>query len=268
VHLSYQRIEDPRISINIFLREFVIFKRETDFPHKKSRVITRNGKSMIESGDYLNDLSAWDKKTGSVRLPPYDHAMLFTRHEMYEEAANDSVGGYSPIGGICEMGNRISVIRQRDYFWTISTAAHELGHNLGAVHDGEGEAIACNSSDFFILSDQEIQFSPDKTYSRNPWLFSICSVESFKKTLKHRDCARNAGVVYDPTELMTYMKTMPGQVYTNDRQCEFFRGRGSTYCQAAPEHICSFMRCRNPLTGGCFTMFNIAARGTSCGYNK
>ncbi|KAL3888137.1 hypothetical protein ACJMK2_000517, partial [Sinanodonta woodiana] len=268
VHLSYQRIEDPSISLNIFLRDFVIFKREIDFPHNKSRVITPNGKSMIESDDYLSDLSAWDTKTGSVRLPPYDHAMLFTRHDMYEEATKDSVGGYSTIGGICILGRKISIIRHRGYFRTVSTAAHELGHNLGAVHDGEGEAISCSSSDFFILSEKEIQFSPDKTYSRNPWLFSNCSVESFKKTLKHRNCAKNKGVFYDETELTMFMKTMPGLHYTNDRQCELIRGRGSTYCQAAPEQICSFMTCRNPLTGRCLKTYYSAARGTSCGYKK
>ncbi|KAL3888139.1 hypothetical protein ACJMK2_000519, partial [Sinanodonta woodiana] len=175
---------------------------------------------------------------------------------------------YSPTGGICEMGNRISLIRHRDYFWTVTTAAHELGHNLGAEHDGEEDAIECSSSDFFIMSEDEIKFSPNKSYFRNPWLFSNCSVESFKRTLKSRDCAKNAGVVYNETELMTYKKTQPGQVYTNDRQCEFIRGRGSTYCRAAPEKICRFMKCKNPQTGKCYKTYYSAARGTSCGHNK
>ncbi|KAL3888138.1 hypothetical protein ACJMK2_000518, partial [Sinanodonta woodiana] len=78
VHLSYQRIEDPSISLNIFLRDFVIFKSHSDFPHNKSRMIIYKGQAGIEVDDYLDDLSAWDIKTGSAKLPPYDHAMLFT----------------------------------------------------------------------------------------------------------------------------------------------------------------------------------------------
>ncbi|KAL3856275.1 hypothetical protein ACJMK2_011049, partial [Sinanodonta woodiana] len=45
-------------------------------------------------------------------------------------------------GLVCDKLYKVSVVETRDYFFTMSTAAHELGHNLGAEHDGEGNATA------------------------------------------------------------------------------------------------------------------------------
>ncbi|KAK3583763.1 hypothetical protein CHS0354_022799 [Potamilus streckersoni] len=56
-------------------------------------------------------------------------------------------------------------------------------HSLGADHDGENSATACKAEDFFIMGPKVKQIDPSETYTKNPWLFSNCSVESFKKTL-------------------------------------------------------------------------------------
>ncbi|KAK3591033.1 hypothetical protein CHS0354_026047 [Potamilus streckersoni] len=59
-----------------------------------------------------------------------------------------------------------------------------MNRSLGASHDGEGDAKDCKAEDHFIMSSALPVFDPKDTYSRNPWMFSNCSVESFKKTLK------------------------------------------------------------------------------------
>ncbi|KAK3575896.1 hypothetical protein CHS0354_034472 [Potamilus streckersoni] len=57
---------------------------------------------------------------------------------------------------------------------------------LGADHDGEDSAIACDPNDLFIMTPKETVFSRGQPYSRNPWMFSNCSVDAFKKTLKYK----------------------------------------------------------------------------------
>ncbi|KAK3587255.1 hypothetical protein CHS0354_034399, partial [Potamilus streckersoni] len=55
--------------------------------------------------------------------------------------------------------------------------------SLGAVHDGEGAAKDCPSEDYFIMTSYERTFQPEEPYTRNPWLFSNCSVQSFMALL-------------------------------------------------------------------------------------
>ncbi|KAK3588404.1 hypothetical protein CHS0354_013730 [Potamilus streckersoni] len=94
--------------------------------------------------------------------------------------------GISYAKGVCDEGRRVSVVEAFGIFTTVSTAAHELGHNLGADHDEEDDAKACDPNDLFIMSPNETAFVRGKPYSRNPWMFSNCSVEAFKTTLPNK----------------------------------------------------------------------------------
>ncbi|KAK3604347.1 hypothetical protein CHS0354_013858 [Potamilus streckersoni] len=100
---------------------------------------------------------------------------------------------------------------------------------LGAEHDGEGDAAACKSEDFFIMANQTININKQRLHIKNMWLFSNCSVESFKKTLKHKQCVHNIGTVYDLNEWTTFMKNQPGDVFTPQEQCFLLFGPGSTF---------------------------------------
>ncbi|KAL3861393.1 hypothetical protein ACJMK2_007428 [Sinanodonta woodiana] len=110
--------------------------------------------------------------------------------------------------------------------------AASICSSLGAVHDGEGEAISCQAEDGYIMTPGIPVFDSNKLYSKNPWLFSTCSVEAFKKTLANKDCVTRKPV-YNEAEIdewNKFMNKLPGQKYTYSEQCELTFGRGYAYC--------------------------------------
>ncbi|KAL3856577.1 hypothetical protein ACJMK2_011312 [Sinanodonta woodiana] len=268
VNLLYKGIEDKSIEIHVTLVKFFMFKTFLEFPHNVSLPKSKDGVQYVDARRYLDDIGGWDKKVGQHKAN-YDHAMLFTRYDLYEDfIANNEHTGMSFQSNICDIGYRVSVIEVRDFFWSIDTAAHELGHNLGAVHDGEGVATACPSEDYFIMTSYEREFQEGETYSRNPWLFSNCSVVSFKDLLVQKSKLLTPSDVFDQNEWMAYVQQQPGERYTNDMQCEFTHGPKSRFCGAVNADICLFMKCRDPKTGECLTQQITAVRGTKCGYHK
>ena len=61
--------------------------------------------------------------------------------------------------------------------------AHELGHNLGSVHDGstvDSDSSPCKPSDSFIMSPSSGSSSNNL---KNAFKFSNCSIVQFKRTL-------------------------------------------------------------------------------------
>ncbi|KAL3861675.1 hypothetical protein ACJMK2_007699, partial [Sinanodonta woodiana] len=134
---------------------------------------------------------------------------------------------------VCVPGYRVQIVRMGDYFWTMSSTAHELGHNLGAVHDGEGDATDCKAEDQFIMSPALPVSIEGKAYSRNPWLFSNCSVNAFKSTLRDKDCVTKTPnfAPHELDEFNKFVSRLPGEKYSASVQCHLINGPGSRYCE-------------------------------------
>ncbi|KAK3591510.1 hypothetical protein CHS0354_031617 [Potamilus streckersoni] len=268
VSLLYDNMDKSQIQINIILLHFYIFQTIEAFPQRHSTVKVRHGREYIQVDDYLSDISYWDIYVGSKSGVVHGHAMMFTRFDLYDESIkHNTLRGRAPQSGVCDEGRRISVIESRDFFVTVLTAAHELGHSLGAVHDGQGDAISCPAGDLFIMTTVTPDFDPEKPYSRNPWLFSECSVDAFSRVLKDKTCVQNKGTFFNWHEWNHYTAQTPGEAYSLDKQCQFIHGPLSKFCQDEPADICLNVQCTDPNTGECLDYLYNAARGTRCGNN-
>ncbi|KAL3861630.1 hypothetical protein ACJMK2_007682 [Sinanodonta woodiana] len=120
------------------------------------------------------------------------------------------------------------------------------------------------------MSSQTPTFHPGQKYSINPWMFSQCSVEAFKRTLVGKTCVTTKQI-HDQELLSEFHKVMtqePGVRFPPDVQCVIINGFGSRYCGGKPEHICMFMMCTDPETEECEDKYYSAATGTRCGSNK
>ncbi|KAL3836856.1 hypothetical protein ACJMK2_022267, partial [Sinanodonta woodiana] len=184
VNMIYKGIEDTSIRIIVILSEFIIFKKSHEFKLHESRVVNFFGVHLVDGPRYLNDIITWDKGTDRNKKKLFSHGMLFTRYKMFlNQLSEKELSGLSFVGEVCNVGKRMSTVEKRGYVWMVHAAAHELGHNLGAYHDGEEDAVNCSSDDRYIMSETIVENRPDEPYNKNPWLFSTCSINAFKRTL-------------------------------------------------------------------------------------
>ncbi|KAL3892142.1 hypothetical protein ACJMK2_004379, partial [Sinanodonta woodiana] len=270
VNLRYKSIDDPSISITIILQHFTIFQQKDLFPHKSSKVVIKNGTKYIDAYQYTKDFKRWIKTVGKTMVPVFDHAMLFTVYDLYKDSIdNNVINGLSPVACVCDEVNKISLIQSRHYSRTVIAAAHELGHNLGAEHDGTTDAAKeCPPDERFIMYYSLPTINETSPLYRNTWLFSTCSVESFKETLISKECVKDQGSVYDTDEWTMFMRKEPGDVFTPNMQCYLIYGPHYVHFGAMDEMICRRLKCKNLKTRKMWQVYVYAPRGTQCGNNK
>ncbi|GFR63781.1 zinc metalloproteinase/disintegrin [Elysia marginata] len=85
--------------------------------------------------------------------------------------------GLAKLGGMCSLSS-VSIIEQDNTGSVGATAAHELGHSLSALHDGEEKD--CYDEDNYIMS-RKLKTPDDELLASRPWQFSPCSVRAFKR---------------------------------------------------------------------------------------
>ncbi|XP_053383936.1 A disintegrin and metalloproteinase with thrombospondin motifs 18-like [Mercenaria mercenaria] len=264
VSLRYEAIEDPAMDVYVTISEFLFYKNRNTSSPLPSNVKTprRNDIEYADSDVYIDGLVSW------VRTAPItkhnDHVMVITGYELYYggNIKNDGVAGVAYVGGAC--GNyRVSVQEDGDYFVLTSVAAHELGHNLGADHDGDESSSACKPDDKNIMAPYITSFSSGETYSVNPWRFSTCSVKAFKDFFGRGRCFKDHGNYYDKDEWNKHNEKLPGERFTPEQQCKLISGDNSYVCSNANnEEICRVMGCFDSRRG---CLEYAAARGTPCG---
>ncbi|XP_021338922.1 A disintegrin and metalloproteinase with thrombospondin motifs 18-like [Mizuhopecten yessoensis] len=234
-----------------------------------SRRFIAQPRDLVYADDALNELIKWRYRMGH-ELPIHDHTILFTGYDLYRPTlANKGVAGFARVRSMCSHSS-VSVVEEHGGFGSILTATHEIGHSLGAYHDGHNNS--CAGEDNFIMTP--IGGSATPSNALNPFHFSECSEDAFDNlidALPRSHCLTDETDTYDQEEFESYLTQKAGQLYGPNQQCRQHLGSESYYAWGGilgeATEVCTHMACKNAMSN---TSFNIyyAAQGTSCGNKK
>ncbi|ESO97868.1 hypothetical protein LOTGIDRAFT_152975 [Lottia gigantea] len=273
MNLRYKSIEAD-FAINVRLSSLIIAETPGTASWTENVRQTQVPRDEVDSDIVLESFKDWVGSADS--LPQYDHMMLLTRYNLYSETGgirSNSTAGLAFIGAICDTrGQATSVVEDEGGYQCTETAAHELGHSLGAKHDGM--SIMCSDSDRYIMTAGSYRSTPQT--KTNPWKFSSCSIEYFRdrlarvaRTSRGRQCLYNS--ISKSSNIPEVSKTLPGQLHTPDQICQQIYGPASRMCKGVEfgklDDICTSLFCLDPYSdGSCYKQ--VAPRGLSCGNNK
>ncbi|XP_013416347.1 A disintegrin and metalloproteinase with thrombospondin motifs 7 [Lingula anatina] len=259
--LTFQRIEDPDLNIHVMLSAYVIvtnssqapgFGRYT-FPGEPER-LDRVLVDGYETYDYWREFL--QKSYNS--FPKHDHGMAFTRRDITSRTPEKPyLLGLANVGAICNRAGSTSLVEDSGLL-SYLTAAHELGHSLGALHD---VTPACRGH-LMTASIFEVNVTTLFQYYK----FSSCSIEKFKETLTNACCLADSGQYENEKEFKHMTKKLHGEQYNADEQCQLVFGNESKACTPieSPE-FCHFLLCNT--TTSCHNQLN-PMDGTFCGKGK
>ncbi len=137
--------------------------------------------STLVAKDLLKELGQWR----SINQRNLGHTHLLTSKRLLGEKSASDLSGISYVGqpgrsGVCDPTTGTSVSRNVRGL-TALIVAHELGHNLGAPHDGAaGEACASAPNSGFIMS---ARISPQTKME-----FSSCSATQMDRVIAAASC--------------------------------------------------------------------------------
>ncbi|KAF0290565.1 Venom metalloproteinase 3 [Amphibalanus amphitrite] len=251
VDLRYKSVNQPSITVKV--AGIVISKSKEATPYLEKNMI---GGKALNAIDALASIGRYLYK--EKRLPSYDVAMVITKRDMCTRngawgSCNKITAGYAYVGGGCSVSryfrkiNSVALVEDSSGFSGIIVAAHELGHLLGAVHDGSPPAAylggpgasSCPWKDGYIMSDLR--------RDQRGLQWSVCSLNQFthfasdeRSRCMHNYPSERADLPAD--------RPLPGKLMTVDAQCK--RDRGSSAC-FKDQRVCAELYCFEPSSGYC-----------------
>ncbi|XP_052792307.1 uncharacterized protein LOC128226462 isoform X3 [Mya arenaria] len=278
--VRYSSVTGSGYTISLVYAGISIATSSTDAPYVENNLqsFDVNGRRAFLAELVLPAFKDWGN-TNLKQNYNFDVAMMFTGYEMGRFVNNEfysATAGLAYTPGAC---SNLNYNINEDHFGAVlaTIAAHELGHNLGAQHDGtvDGNGELCSSDDAYVMAPS-FGVSSDEIKNLHRFSFSSCSIDYFTAYITTfntdgENCLATRNVNYNTSDLDPYLGDLAGQVYTPDQQCEYLEGAGSYLSRISYDSdysgICSIMNCLVPGSSS-FYRTNLAWEGTTCGDGK
>ncbi|XP_071533227.1 A disintegrin and metalloproteinase with thrombospondin motifs adt-1-like isoform X2 [Panulirus ornatus] len=206
-----------------------------------------------------------------VDVLPWDMGILISGHNFYSVKTKTGEPTYSTMGlaavrGVCHPEYSAVIVELgatdtwgKPYpsagFVSVYVMAHEIGHNLGMLHDGYGNSCPKNG---YIMSASR------STSGETNW--SSCSREVLENITA--PCLSNlpeGPIKHDHSKY----EQLPGQTWDAYDQCRVFLKdeEATLYSETLDKSVCTSVMCRSPNRIGYFKA-GPALDGTFCGNNS
>jgi hypothetical protein len=123
----------------------------------------------------LRELATLRKRTGTLNSQGVTH--LFTDRDL-----DGSTIGIAYLDSLCDKQNAVGLTETRNVWLDSLVAAHELGHNFGADHDGDPQGTCPNTPSSGFLMAPIVSGTDD---------FSQCSLSRMRAGAQHASCISN-----------------------------------------------------------------------------
>uniref|UniRef100_A0A914CKR9 Peptidase M12B domain-containing protein n=1 Tax=Acrobeloides nanus TaxID=290746 RepID=A0A914CKR9_9BILA len=255
VHVLYQQ---PSLSPNldIVIVRFEMWKKQ---PAPLETHIHKNGQAQTLLDSFCRHQARINPGTDLTDPGHWDHGVLLTGYDIYHTTT--SVAGVAPVARMCDELFACSLVEGL-HLGRSFVLAHEMGHNMGMVHDGVQNQ--CGRSCCLM--------SAVNGAGKTTW--SSCSSREFNAFLLQLDQSGKGNCLRDPAESIASHDHLkdgrpPGQRFTADQQCSYFWGRD--YIVEIPngramDDICRILWCGN--SGSTISTAHPALEGSWCGEQK
>jgi metallopeptidase family M12-like protein/uncharacterized protein DUF11 len=123
----------------------------------------------------LKELALLRKRTPELSSQGLTH--LFTDRDL-----EGSTIGIAYLDSVCDSQNAVGLTESRNTWLDSLVAAHEMGHNFGADHDGDAQGSCPNTPSSGFLMAAVVSGTDD---------FSPCSLTRMRQTTQHASCITN-----------------------------------------------------------------------------